>query len=152
MCGNHSYTNFGTTMGSLTAPTPTTHTTASPSSSTAAGAPGPAYKMEPGDPGAVYYPGAGPAVGGDTPGDHQASAAFQPSHPIPGVSGPELGATDFMQTLQTYIGQPVDMQHPDTGQSCRGFHVLDNDVFTCRGDVDRRSRWHPSRTVPSSGV
>ena len=39
-----------------------------------------------------------------------AAAGFQP-HSIPGVSGPELGATDFMQTLQTYIGQPVDMQH-----------------------------------------
>ena len=110
---SHSYTNFGTTMG-LTAPTPTTHSTASPSSSS-----GPAYKMEPGDPGGVYYPGAGSGVGGDTPGDQQAAAAaFQPSHPlpVPGVSGPGLGATDFMETLQTYIGQPVDMQHPETGE------------------------------------
>ena len=73
--------------------------------------------MEPGDPGGVYYPGSG--VGGDTPGDHQAAAAaFQPSHPlpVPGVSAPELGTSDFMQTLQTYIGQPVDMQHSDAGQ------------------------------------
>lgn len=121
---SHSYTNFGTTAMGLTSASATTHTTASPSSSNPAGVPpppGPAYKMEPGDPG-VYpgssvYPGsAGPGVG-DPGSDHHgataaaaAAAGFQP-HSIPGVSGPELGATDFMQTLQTYIGQPVDMQH-----------------------------------------
>ena len=64
----------------------------------------PPYKMEPGDPAAgagVYYPAPAP----DT------AAAFQPGH----GAGAELVATDFMQTLQTYMGQPVDMQHHEGG-------------------------------------
>ena len=39
------------------------------------------------------------------------AAAFQPGH----GAGAELVATDFMQTLQTYMGQPVDMQHHEGG-------------------------------------
>ena len=101
---------MGVTPASL-AP-PTTVTSANTTATGAAGA-GPTYKMEPTDPG-LYYPGA-PGVGEGDP--HAAAAApFQPSHSaatIPGVSvpGPDLGSPDFMQTLQTYMGQPVDMQH-----------------------------------------
>ena len=70
--------------------------------------------MEPTDPG-LYYPGtAGSLPEGDPHAGAAVAATFQPSHtaiPGVGVGGPELGSPDFMQTLQTYMGQPVDMQH-----------------------------------------
>ena len=104
--------NFGTSMGvtppTLTAPV----TSASVSGITTPAVTGaPTYKMEPGDPG-LYYPGPG---GLPEPDPHTGPGGFQPSHPGLGVpgAGPELGSADFMQTLQTYMGQPgsVDMQH-----------------------------------------
>ena len=109
-----SYSQFGSSMG-VTPPTlsstPTTAT--SVSNTTPAGAGGPTYKMEPTDPG-LYYPGTAGVPEGDPHAGAAVAATFQPSHtaiPGVGVGGPELGSPDFMQTLQTYMGQPVDMQH-----------------------------------------
>ena len=93
---------MGVTPPTLTAPV----TTASVSGITTPAVTGaPTYKMEPSDPG-LYYPEADPHTGAGPGG-------FQPTHPGLGVPGPELGSADFMQTLQTYMGQPgtVDMQH-----------------------------------------
>ena len=95
---------MGVTPPTLTAPV----TTASVSGITTPAVTGaPTYKMEPSDPG-LYYPEADPHTGAGPGG-------FQPTHPGLGVpgAGPELGSADFMQTLQTYMGQPgtVDMQH-----------------------------------------
>jgi len=161
-----SYSQFGSTMGvtppTLSSAVPTTATSVSNPATPAGAGGGPTYKMEPTDPG-LYYPGtAGALPEGDPHAGAAVAATFQPSHtaiPGVGVGGPELGSPDFMQTLQTYMGQPVDMQHHEDGSSWLGEHsslhpgFLSQDFDYSRGSyTDRKKKiiqeWNKTNKSP----
>ena len=147
---------MGVTPPTLTAPVTTASVSGGITTPAVAGTVtgAPTYKMEPGDPG-LYYPGPGlPETDPHTgPGG---GAGFHPTHPGLGVpgAGPELGSADFMQTLQTYMGQPgtVDMQHHEGNQILIQPALLECTLSCFRRKQLAGGAWQSASRFPPSGV